>query len=421
MTNSDLTNTYLKDLNEYSNKSTFLKSLKVEAIKNYTSLGLPTKKLDSWKYSRVENRLPKNINKNLNAETNQIPKDSWLFESAEKIVFVNGKYSKEHSSHETINYNTLRAGELTSEQLQLDHQDVFDNISLIMTEEVHEIEFKGTENKVLQIIHLDSDENRNTSTTRIKITGHKSSSAEIIETFLGTNNSTSYHYTSINLEENASLRHIKVSQNSPEVNNIGKVSATVERNATFDSFTFCLGGGLSRNQINVKLNNEGAHSEVNGLFALKNEDSSDNYSEIHHNAANTTSNQLFKGLLADHSRGIFTGRIMIHRDAQNVNANQLNKNLLLSKNARIDTRPQLEVYADDVKCAHGATIGQLNPDELFYLESRGISKSDAYEMLMHAFSEDALMKVSNQGIKTMLRNILENHFSQNTSEAKSDD
>ena len=149
---------------------------------------------------------------------------------------------------------------------------------------------------------------------------------------------------------------------------------------------------------------------MNGLYALRDEKKSDNYTEIHHNASNTTSGQLFKGILANKSRGVFTGRIFIHREAQQVDANQLNKNLLLSKEARIDTRPQLEVYADDVKCAHGATIGQLNEEELFYLQARGIPKQEAYEILMAAFSEDALMKVNDDGTKLWLTSFLESHF-----------
>jgi Fe-S cluster assembly protein SufD len=149
---------------------------------------------------------------------------------------------------------------------------------------------------------------------------------------------------------------------------------------------------------------------VNGLYALNKLEHSDIFSVIHHNAPHTNSDQLFKGILADESHGAFTGKIIIAKDAQLVNSNQLNKNLMLSRKAHISTRPQLLVAADDVKCAHGATIGQLSPDEEFYLESRGINKDKAKKMLCHGFAMDVLFLIENLKIQAVAAQLLNESF-----------
>src|SRR5690606_18005114 len=136
-----------------------------------------------------------------------------------------------------------------------------------------------------------------------------------------------------------------------------------------------------------------AHTNVHGLFALRGEQHADQHVSLNHLGAHTTSDQLFKMVLDDEAHGVFTGRLEIAPNAQKVDAAQLNKNLILSKKAHVDTRPQLMVHADDVKCAHGATVGQLSPDEVFYLQSRGLSQARAQKILCHAFASDALMQI----------------------------
>lgn len=148
------------------------------------------------------------------------------------------------------------------------------------------------------------------------------------------------------------------------------------------------------------------------MYALTKNEHADIFSSINHQAAHTNSDQLFKGILAGESYGAFTGKINIAQDAQQVNSNQLNKNLMLSKKAHIDTRPQLLVAADDVKCAHGATIGQLSQEEEFYLESRGIKKDKAKRMLCHGFAADVLYKIDNKKILERALKLLETNFEQ---------
>lgn len=411
MTTSDLNALYSEELQKLANSGQHLKSAKALALSHFQELGLPTKKLDSWKYSRIEKRLPAKIL--LNTKTETTLTGGLILPGAELIVLVNGNYSSKFSKHsDKLNYQYLTDGNSTFEELQVDSLDVFDNANLIMSEGTHTFTLKNDEalEKPVQIIHLSEGEQESTIVSRVHIEAGRHSKGTFIEMHVANGNNTNLSSTTFNLEAGANLEHTKVGMNNTESTSVGKVSATLKRDSNFESFTLCLGGGLVRNHVKTNLIEEGAHAEVNGLYALREENKSDNYTEIHHNASNTTSGQLFKGILANKSRGVFTGRVFIHRDAQQVDANQLNKNLLLSKEARIDTRPQLEVYADDVKCAHGATIGQLNEEELFYLQARGIPKQEAYEMLMAAFSEDALMKVNDEKTKVWLTDFLESHF-----------
>ncbi|MBP9682745.1 MAG: SufD family Fe-S cluster assembly protein, partial [Bacteriovorax sp.] len=169
---------------------------------------------------------------------------------------------------------------------------------------------------------------------------------------------------------------------------------------------------LARHNINLELREATAEGAVHGLFTLKKNEHTDIFSTITHFADHTYSDQLFKGILAGESHGVFTGKIIIKQDAQQSTSSQLNKNLILSKKARIDTRPQLLVHADDVKCSHGATIGQLSGDEEFYLQSRGIPKEHARRMLCFGFATDALQKIENEQIKQFAEKLVTKNFDQ---------
>jgi Fe-S cluster assembly protein SufD len=166
----------------------------------------------------------------------------------------------------------------------------------------------------------------------------------------------------------------------------------------------------ARHNLCINLRETGAEASAHGLFALDKNDHVDIFSTIIHHAPHTTSNQLFKGILNGDSHGVFTGKIIVKKDAQQSHSSQLNKNLLLSKKAHIDTRPQLMVHADDVKCSHGATIGQLSKDEEFYLETRGISKERAKQILCHGFATEVLYLIDNSSIKSFALKMLLLYF-----------
>lgn len=218
--------------------------------------------------------------------------------------------------------------------------------------------------------------------------------------------------TWLQLESGAHTQHIKTVVGGAEQVHIASTFANIGRDANLDSFIFAAGSKLMRQELVANINDSGAHVNAHGLFALRGSQHADQHVTLNHKAAHTTSDQLFKMVLDDASRGVFTGRLEIARDAQKVDASQLNKNLVLSKKAHVDTCPQLLVYADDVKCAHGATVGQLSAEEIFYLRSRGLTQSKAQKMLCHAFASDAVLRIKSAPLQTWVSNLLFENFEQ---------
>ena len=204
------------------------------------------------------------------------------------------------------------------------------------------------------------------------------------------------------LEENAKLKSDKTQNESKSAIQMYNLRAKLERSSKFELNLFSFGAQSSRNDIRVDINGEGADAIVNGLYVTGEKRKSHNLIVINHNVPNCTSNQLFKGLLYDEARAEFNGTVNVKEEAQQTYAEQLNRNLLLSDKATIDTRPQLNIFADDVKCSHGATIGQLEEDELFYLESRGIAKDEATTLLTYSFCEELIQKVKLESARKLL-------------------
>ncbi len=224
--------------------------------------------------------------------------------------------------------------------------------------------------------------------------------------------STTYARVKLIVEDGAHVQHIKTVIGGAEQIHIAKTTATIKKDATADFFIFASGSKLTRQELLADINQSGSHVNAHGLFALRSNQHADQHITLNHNAAHTTSDQLFKMVLDDESRGVFTGRLEIAQDAQKVDATQLNKNLVLSKKAHVDTRPQLLVHADDVKCAHGATVGQLSPEEVFYLRSRGINQQRAQKILCHAFASDAILRIKSEVIRNWVNDLLFENFEQ---------
>lgn len=197
----------------------------------------------------------------------------------------------------------------------------------------------------------------------------------------------------IRVGENAILHHIRIQEESTAAFHVASAYVTVARTGVYENHYIGLGAALLRYDIHSVLNGEGAHCTLNGLYMPVGTQHMDHFTVIDHPVPHCTSHELYKGVLADESRGVFTGKIIVRQDAQKTDAKQSNNNLLLSENARIDTRPQLEIHADDVKCTHGATVGRMNDDQLFYLVSRGIDRVQAGNILSYAFAADIVSRI----------------------------
>jgi Fe-S cluster assembly protein SufD len=200
------------------------------------------------------------------------------------------------------------------------------------------------------------------------------------------------------LAEGAAVRTLRLQREGTRTYHVGLSAVRQRRGSRFASTSVSLGGAIDRNETRADLVEEGAECELNGLYVVGNEEHVDNHMVIHHSAPHCDSRQLYKGILGGAATGAFTGRVVVHKGAQKTNARQANHNLLLSERAVAETRPQLEIYADDVKCAHGATIGRLDEEALYYLRSRGIGPKAARNLLVHAFASEITSAVGDSAI-----------------------
>jgi Fe-S cluster assembly protein SufD len=236
----------------------------------------------------------------------------------------------------------------------------------------------------------------------------ENSRATIAEQY-GSVDGTSYLTNSVTemvVGPNAVIEHDRLQQEHEQAFHIGTMHVRQESGSVFTSNAINLGGSLVRNTITVVLNGRHIESTLNGLSLGTGTQLVDNHTMIDHANPDCASHELYKSILDGHSRGVFNGKIFVRKDAQKTDAKQTNKTLLLSDEATIDTKPQLEIFADDVKCTHGATVGQLDEEQVFYLRSRGIDEIDARDILTYAFAADVVERIHLDSLKRRLEGLL---------------
>ena len=227
----------------------------------------------------------------------------------------------------------------------------------------------------------------------------------IVETYLGTGAYFTNAVTEVVAGEGAVIDHYKVQQESLEASHVATMQATLGRSANFSSHSISLGGALVRNDANVTLS-KGTEATLNGLYIVNGRQHVDNHTQIDHAKPHGASHELYKGILDGQATAVFNGRIIVRKDAQKTDSKQTNKNLVLSDDAVIKTKPELQILADDVRCTHGATIGQLDAEALFYLQSRGIGRREARDLLTYAFAQDIIDRVKIPALKDQLERVL---------------
>jgi|ERR1043166_1026661 Fe-S cluster assembly protein SufD len=236
----------------------------------------------------------------------------------------------------------------------------------------------------------------------VMIVAEPGSKATIIESYESKAAGFTNAAVQVFVADNANLTHYRVQKDSAKAFHYGVTEISLGRGANYNSTNINLGGALSRHDIDLKFTAEGGEAFVDGLYMLGGTQHSDTHSIIDHAVANCTSHQNYKGVLNDHSRGVFNGKVFVRANAHGTDAQQSNKNLLLSNDARVDTKPQLEIDNDDVKCSHGATVGQLEEEELFYLLTRGLPDTLARNLLTYGFAEEIINKIGIDAIKKEL-------------------
>src|SRR5688572_13404684 len=239
---------------------------------------------------------------------------------------------------------------------------------------------------------------------RVLIVCEENSAATVIESYasVGGGNYFNSAVTEIIVGPGAGLRHYKLQREHLDAFHIATTQAELGTGSSFDTTTITLGAQLSRHTIGVRMDQEGAECWVDGLYMVDGSQHTDTHSLIDHRQPHCTSHQLYKGILDGKSRAVFNGKVFVRPGAQKTDAMQTNKNMLLSNDARVDTKPQLEIFADDVKCAHGAAVGQLDEEELFYLQTRGMHRDVARNLLTYGFAEEVIEKIKVDSLKARL-------------------
>lgn len=243
---------------------------------------------------------------------------------------------------------------------------------------------------------------------RVLIVLGENSQAQIIESYAGLDRRVYFTnaVTEILVGEHAVLDHYKLQHESLDSFHVGAMYVRSQRGSTFSSHSFSFGGALVRNEVVAALEGEGVDCTLNGLYVAKGRQLVDNHTAIDHAKAHCGSHEIYKGILGGQARAVFSGKIIVRPDAQKTDAKQTNKALLLSDEAQINTKPQLEIFANDVKCTHGAAIGQLDDDAIFYLRTRGLSFEEARTLLIRAFAGDILNRIRIDALKTRLEEML---------------
>ena len=238
---------------------------------------------------------------------------------------------------------------------------------------------------------------------RLLVVAGENSQASVIETFAAADPGAGGYFVCPAAEfvcgSGSVLHHTRLQADATDAFHLGFQHAHLERSASFDSSSLAFGGGLVRNDTTATLDGEGADCTLDGLYVVDGSQFVDNHMRVEHRQPHTTSHQLYKGVLDDRARSVFNGRIYVHKAAQKTDAKQTNRNLLLSKSALANSNPQLEIFADDVRCTHGSTIGRLDEDALFYLRARGIGREQAHGMLVYAFARELVEKASYEPLR----------------------
>jgi Fe-S cluster assembly protein SufD len=246
------------------------------------------------------------------------------------------------------------------------------------------------------------------ASTRLLVVAESASQVKLVESYAGVGSGASFTnaVTEVSVADGAIVDHVKIQREQDSAFHVAGLFVRCERSGVFSSQSLSLGGKIVRNDVSTHLDGEGAECTLNGLYLAGGDSLVDNHTLIDHAAPHCPSHEVYKGVLWGKARAVFNGKIIVRQIAQKTDAKQTNKALLLSDDAQINTKPQLEIFADDVKCTHGAAIGQLDDDQLFYLQARGISRLDARNMLVHAFAGDILTRISIAPVRQRVEQII---------------
>jgi Fe-S cluster assembly protein SufD len=406
----------------------WLQNLRENSFEQFERAGFPNIKQEEWKYTNVTSIARTDFAPVLISNGTALTRDgglkSFIYEEAREstLVFVNGMLRRDLSSLAALPDSVvamdlreaLRGGRDEAILREyLEHPALANGFAALNTALFRSGLFLKVPRgiKVDAPIHLlfigeaVAENPPPAAFPRVLIVAEENSSATIVESYASPQDNSVYLTNAIvdlSLADGARLEHYKIQRESMGAFHVATTRAELGPNSSYKTTTINFGAALSRHDIRVQMDHEGAECSVDGLYMVDGSQHTDTHSVIDHRQPHCTSHQLYKGILDGKSRAVFNGKVFVRHGAQQTDARQTNKNLLLSTDARVDTKPQLEIFADDVKCTHGAAVGQIDEEEKFYLESRGINPALARNMLTYGFAEEVIENIEVESIRREL-------------------
>jgi Fe-S cluster assembly protein SufD len=398
-----VTQNLIDTLSKQGNKISFMPDVAVvDAIRYLEEKGIPTNKHEDYKYCNMETVFRKDF-KTFSNSFNTVKKiDSHKLAGCINIAVVNGEYNDslsdkasdvivstiENADQKIIREHLTRYADVNS--------DAFIALNTAFSSKGLFVHVKGTITKPIHIVNIVSAKENAVVNPRQLIITEKNSEVVLIETFVSEHNSASVfvnHLSEVVVGENVKVKSYRLQDEDLKTFQVNTTQVSVKRYGNYTTNTFTFGGALVRNNLNMVLASDLCEGHLNGLFITNGTQLVDNHTLVDHQKPNCQSNELYKGIAKDKSTGVFNGKIFVRKDAQKTNAYQSSKNILLSDEATINTKPQLEIYADDVKCSHGTSTGKVDENALFYLKARGIGEEKARKLLLQAFAEELTEKI----------------------------
>lgn len=410
------------------NGSNGLGSLRESAFNAFSKMGIPTVKHEEWKYTRISRLFNKEYVFPVNRMVSQLSEDDLKairlpgYEQANELFFVNGIFSAAISSIRSAELIVLPLEEAVSNEYKdivtknLGHSSNYlkDGINALNTAFLQGAVFihvkKGqvTQHPVYIYNITDARSANILSQPRSLVHISENAQVQIVETYttIGLSESFTNQVMEIVVEKDAMVEYYKIQNDAPHTNQVSSTHFRQVGKSYIHTVVISLNGCIVRNNLNVVLEAEHCEAHLYGLYFPMGQTHIDNHTVVDNVKPNCLSNELYKGILNDNASAVFNGKIFVQPNAQKTNAYQSNKNILLSNSASVNTKPQLEIFADDVKCSHGCTVGRLDEEGLFYLRSRGISEKIARSLLVHAFAIDILEHIKPEPIRMYVDHLI---------------
>ncbi len=404
-----------------------LQTLRQNAFEQFKQLGFPNRKVEDWKYINLIPFLKDDFTTEYDEEPLTISDESIAGAKINKldcyhVVLVNGQYQSDLSDNipgENIFVSTLSSAMNTpafkahfGKYIALDkYHFAALNSALFRDGLFIEIKNKTVVDKPIHIIHILSSRSDLFLQPRHLFVMGENAGLSIIESFINADGESKFFVNNVSeivVGEQARLQHYYIQTGSEKTSYIHHTEIVQRASSLYNNYKASFPGtGLLRNNLNVSLDGENIESHLYGLYLAGGQQLIDNHTIVDHLKPHCMSNELYKGVMKDEATAVFNGKILVRKDAQKTNAFQKNNNLMLSNKAVVDSKPQLEIFADDVKCSHGSTIGQFNEDALFYLKARGIGDAKAKALLIHAFVYDVTEKIPLPAVRAYINHLIE--------------